>query len=141
MDELIFLAEKEVRELDETANWDYISFLVKKIHELNIKAEKNCSECEKHLLAPNDINVELLFEDWRACQEHCDTCGKEERIFMCDVQLNLINHIAEAIGQLRTKMNGIVRAILSKDDAGEKLLSTLQKGMDEKDVRGNEMFL
>ena len=51
------------------------------IVDLRIKADKNCEECEKHLLSVDDINIVMFFEDWRECNEHCSECGEEDRFY------------------------------------------------------------
>jgi len=135
-----FLSEKEVRELDKKDTWKYISFLIKKIEELKIKAEKNCSQCNALLMGSDDLNIELFFEDYRACQEHCDKCGKEERVLMCELQHEILNHMAEQIHQLQYKLNMLVNGVLRKDDIGEELLAKLQKAIKEKTSGQSNMF-
>ena len=134
-----YLSRKEFIELDDSNKWHYVLSLSEVIDKLKIQAEKNCSECE--MLAPDDININLLFEDFRECQNNCDECGKEERVYMCDLQLQIVSHISEAVYNLRNKLNGLVKAVLRKDDTGEQLLANLQKSLEEKKAIGNDMFL
>ncbi|MFX0077144.1 MAG: hypothetical protein ACFE96_16990, partial [Candidatus Hermodarchaeota archaeon] len=105
IDEYAFLTKKEFRELSEKDKWVYVKSLKKTIQDLNIQAEKNCSECEKNLLSPEDVNLELFFEDWRNCKENCENCGKEEQRMMCDLQHNIINHLTNEFYDLKKKVN------------------------------------
>ncbi|MFX1259348.1 MAG: hypothetical protein ACFFAN_15950, partial [Promethearchaeota archaeon] len=99
-EELEDMTEKEFRELSEIDKWKLIQTIKKFIQDLKIKADKNCSECEKNLLTVDDVNIELFFQDWRACAENCDECDKEEQINMCQLQFELMNHIANTLLEL-----------------------------------------
>ena len=72
-----FLNRKEFESLSEDFKWEYVDGLIKSMKKLRLKADKNCEECESEMLAVDDINIDLLFEDWRDCAENCGTCGKE----------------------------------------------------------------
>ena len=126
-DEYAFLTNKEILELDDKAKLEYIESLKKIIDDLDIMAEKNCSECETYHLDPGDLNIEMLFEDWRSCAENCDNCGKEEKINMCDLQFQLMSFIADEVGSLRNRINGVVKMLLRKDDVGKKLVANMSK--------------
>lgn len=132
-----YLSKKEFSELNDKQKSEYVDSLHNIINDMKIQVEKNCSECEQNFITPEDINVNLLFEDYRECSEHCDECGEEERKYMCDLQFQLISHIAEAVGSMREKLNGLIKTVLKKDDAGKKILKIakdavkFKKGNDE----------
>ena len=73
-EEIIELAEKEFRELNEKEKWQLMQAIKSILQDLMIKAEKNCEKCEHNLLSVDDINIDLFFQDWRSCGEHCDEC-------------------------------------------------------------------
>ena len=93
-------------------------------------AEKNCSACIQYHLAPEDVNINFLFEDWRECSTHCDECGKEERINMCQLQFEIISHLAEEINILRNKFNGITKYLLKKDEKGKAFINSLMEDVE-----------
>lgn len=126
-----FLTKKEFTSLTDKEKWQYVKHLVKTVKSLDIMADKNCSECEKELITDKDVNVDLFFEDWRDCSEHCDECGKEEQIYICNLQMNIINHIINEIGAVRKRLNSIAELIFKKDKAGTKLLKKLDKKLEK----------
>ena len=83
-EEIDFLTEKEFKELSDQDKWNLIQTLKKIIGDLKIRADKNCEECEKTLLTADDINIDLFFQDWRNCAEHCDKCSSEDLVNMCE---------------------------------------------------------
>ena len=96
-EEIDFLTEKEFEELSDQDKWNLIQTLKKIIEDLKIRADKNCEECEKTLLTADDINIDLFFQDWRNCAEHCDECSSEDLVNMCETQFQLMNHIANTL--------------------------------------------
>ena len=132
------LNRKEFEELSEDYRWEYIDGLYKTMKRLQIKAEKNCEECESEILAMDDINIDLLFEDWRECAEHCNECGKEEKLNMCNTQFELINLIANSLAQLRARQNALANMVLKKDERGAKLLKKQEEDIEnaKKNVEG-----
>jgi len=133
MSDYCYISEKEFKELEVKAKWNYADSLHKIINELQTQADKNCSECEKYLLADHDINIDLLFEDWRECKDNCEECGEEEKLFMCRLQFDLLNHFAQEIGNLRLKLNGLAKAILKKDDTSKKILEKAISSLEKTD--------
>ena len=57
-------------------------------------SNKNCSECIHFLQTIHDVNIDLFFDDWRACADNCDECTKQNRVEMCNTQFELISHLA-----------------------------------------------
>jgi len=123
----VLLSEEEFKKLEEGFKWNYISGLYKIIKRLQIKADKNCEECESEMLGIDDINVDLLFEDWRECSNHCEECGKEERTNMCQVQFELMNLIATSLAELRGRQNALASMVIKKDGRGSKLLKKMEE--------------
>ena len=147
-EDIDYLSEKEFKELLEKDKWNFVEILKKKIEALQIKADKNCAECEKNYLTVDDINIELFFEDWRACADHCDECSDEERVHMCDLQFQLINHIANALLEVQRKQNMLTQIVLKRDETGSTLLKEFYKEKEEikkKDKHGkhgkDDMYL
>jgi hypothetical protein len=126
-----FLSKKEFESLSEDFKWEYVDGLIKSMKKLQIKADKNCEECESEMLAMDDINIDLLFEDWRECAEHCDKCGKEEKVNMCNTQFELINLLANSLAELRSRQNGIANLVLKKDERGSKLLKKQEEDIEQ----------
>lgn len=120
-----FLSEKEFRELKEESKWNYIKSLYKVIEDLEIRAEKNCEECESRLIDVHDLNIDYLFEDWRSCSENCDECSQEEQVYMCDLQFQLMNHIANSLVRLRERQNALAKLVIRKDEKGSELLKKI----------------
>ncbi len=142
-EEIIDLKEKEFKEISESEKWKLIQTIKKIFEDLKIKAEKNCAECEKNLLTAEDINIELFFQDWRDCAEHCDECGQEEKINMCQVQFELMNHIANTLLELQRKQNLLTQLILKRDETGSKLLKDFMKKKEElteRDKSSDDMY-
>ena len=127
MDDYIFLEEEEFNELEPDAKWSYIQHMRKMLDELKIQADKNCQECEKNMMSPEDINISMLFEDWRDCAEHCDKCTKQDQINMCEIQFDLMNHLADGVGRLTNKINILTKLYLQKDKEGNKLIKDLRE--------------
>lgn len=119
----VLLSSKEFDELTEKEKWHYVESLHRILKDLEIKAEKNCGECEKHLITADDVNIDLLFEDWRECSDHCDECNKEDKKNMCDLQFQLMSHLADSICVLREKLNTFIKLVLTKDDSGKKIVN------------------
>ena len=131
VEELGYITEKEFRELDEKNRWSLIQQASKIIREYRIKADKNCEMCEHHLrMDYNDINIDLLFEDWRGCSEHCDECNKETQVEMCQLQFNIMNHLAQGIVECGKKLNNITELIMKSDKDGSEILKSLKKNIE-----------
>jgi hypothetical protein len=129
------LTRKEFEELKEDFKWEFVSGLYKLIDDLQIKADKNCEECEAVMLAVDDLNIDLLFEDWRNCAENCDHCTKDVQKQMCQTQFELINLLANSLASLRQRQNGLANLVLKRDSKGAKLLKQAeddQKAAEEK---------
>jgi len=142
-EEIIDITEKEFRELSEKDKWQFIQTIKKLIQELKIRADKNCEECEKTLLSVDDINIDLFFQDWRACSESCDECGEEEKRNMCQIQFELMNHIANTLLEIQRKQNILTQIVLKRDETGSALLKDFMKKKEEYDKKGkesNDMF-
>ena len=137
-EEIIEISENEFRELDEKEKWQLMQTIQKLIQDLKIKAAKNCEECEHYLLSVDDINIDMFFQDWRSCAEHCDECGEEEKKNMCTVQLELMNHIANSLLELQRKQNVLTQIILKQDESGSKLLKDFMKKKEDSDKKGKE---
>ena len=142
-EDLDFLTEEEFRELPENEKWDLIQNLKKVLQELRIRAEKNCEECEKTFLTAEDINIDLFFQDWRACAENCEECGDEEKTNMCQIQFELMNHIANTLLEIQRKQNMLTQLVLKRDETGSKLLQEFSKKKEEiekKEKSSDDMF-
>lgn len=92
------------------------------------------------MLAVDDINVDLLFEDWRECSENCDTCGREERVYMCNMQFELINLLANSLSELRDRQNSLANLVLKKDEDGAKLLKKTINRLEKEKERSVSIF-
>jgi len=123
----VFLSQDEFENLKEEDKWNYIDGLYKTIKRLQIRADKNCEECESEMLAVDDINIDLLFEDWRECSNHCNECNKETRTVMCQAQFELVNLIANSLAELRRRQNALANMVLKKDSRGSKLLKKMEE--------------
>ena len=142
-EDLDFLTEEEFKELPENEKWDLIQNLKKVLQELRIRAEKNCEECEKTFLTAEDINIDLFFQDWRACAENCEECGDEEKTNMCQIQFELMNHIANTLLEIQRKQNMLTQLVLKRDETGSKLLKEFSKKKEEiekKEKSSDDMF-
>jgi hypothetical protein len=126
-EEIIDIAEKEFRELNEKEKWQLMQTIQTILQDLMIKAEKNCEKCENNLLSVDDINIDLFFQDWRSCAEHCDECDEEEKKDMCQLQFELMNHIANSLLELQRKQNVLTQIVLKQDETGSKLLKDFIK--------------
>jgi len=143
-DDNIYLVEKEFRELEAKAQWNYIEHLMKMLGGLKIRADKNCEECEKIMVSPHDLNIDMLFEDWRWCKDKCDDCGKEEQVFMCDLMFQITSHIANELNSLRTRQNAMTKLVFKRDVKGSELLKTIeqrQKTEKEQSKRSGDLYL
>ncbi len=130
-EENYFLEKDEFIELKNEEKWNYIQSLMKLVKDYKIQAEKNCRECENNLLTAHDLNIDMYFEDWRDCVDHCDECTKDDLKAMCDVQFNLINHIANSLTNLEEKFNKLSKVVLYKNPNGEELLKRVQKELNK----------
>ncbi|MGB5911950.1 MAG: hypothetical protein WBH31_12220 [Promethearchaeia archaeon] len=142
-EEIIDLTENEFRELYETEKWRLLETIKKLIHDLKIKADKNCEDCEKNLLTVDDVNIDLFFQDWRSCAEYCDECGEEEKRNMCHIQFELMNHIANTLLELQRKQNILTQLILKRDETGSILLKEFMKkkeGHEKKDEDSYDIY-
>jgi hypothetical protein len=142
-EDLDYLTEKEFKELPDTEKWKLIQNIKKVVEDLRIRAEKNCAECEKTFLTAEDINIDLFFQDWRACAENCEECGDEEKTNMCQTQFELMNHIANTLLELQRKQNMLTQLVLKRDETGSTLLKEFKKKKEEiekKDKSSDEMF-
>lgn len=92
------------------------------------------------MLAMDDINIDLLFEDWRVCAERCEECGKEEKLIMCNTQFELINLIANSLAELRTRQNTLANMVLKKDERGSKLLKKQEELRKRAEKHAEELF-
>jgi len=110
------------------------------LDELSIKAEKNCEKCEKHLITPEDINIDMFFEDWRECADNCDECKKEDQVFMCEVEFQLMSHLAEAITRLTSKVNILTKLYLEQDKDGSKFIEDFVKEQKSKKEAHTELY-
>ena len=139
-EEIIGIAEKEFRELTEKEKWQLMLTIKTILQDLNIKAEKNCEKCEHNLLSVDDINIDLFFQDWRSCANNCDECGEEEKRNMCQLQFELMNHIANSLIELQRKQNVLTQIVLKQDETGSKLLKDFMKKKEdsEKDVKESD---
>ena len=134
-EEIDFLTEKEFEELSDQEKWNLIQTLKKIIGDLKIRADKNCEECEKTLLTADDINIDLFFQDWRNCAEHCDECSSEDLVNMCETQFQLMNHIANTLLELQRKQNVLTQIVLKRDETGSKLLKDFMKKKEDLEKR------
>jgi len=133
----------EFKTLSETDKWKIIQTLRKMIVDLRIKADKNCEECEKNLLSVDDINIDMFFEDWRECNKHCSECGEEEKVYMCEIQFQLMSHIANSLLELQRKQNLLTQIVLKRDESGSKLLKDFlnkKEELDKKDKDSSELY-
>jgi hypothetical protein len=142
-EEIIGIAEKEFRELNEKEKWQLMQTIKTILQDLMIKAEKNCEKCEHNLLSVDDINIDLFFQDWRSCAEHCEECDEEEKRNMCQLQFELMNHIANSLLELQRKQNVLTQIVLKQDESGSKLLKDFMKKKEDsekKDKDSDNMF-
>ena len=131
VEELGDLTFKEFQKLSENEKWKLVQSVKKIMKDLKIRADKNCEECEKNLLSVDDINIDMFFQDWRECSNHCNECGEEEKINMCQLQFELINHIANTLLELQRKQNLLTQIILKRDETGSTLLKEFKKKKEE----------
>jgi hypothetical protein len=142
-EELEDLNFEEFKNLSDIEKWNLIQTIKKILTELKIRADKNCEECEKNLLSVDDINIDLFFQDWRECANHCEECGEEEKRNMCQLQFELMNHIANSLLELNRKQNLLTQIVLKKDESGSKLLKEFLEKKEEsmkKDKRTDDMY-
>jgi len=139
-EEIIGITEKEFREINDKEKWQLMQNKKKLIQDLKIKAEKNCEECEHNLLSVDDINIDLFFQDWRSCTEQCEECGEEEKRNMCQLQFELMNHIANSLLELQRKQNILTQLILKQDETGSKLLKDFMKKKEDSDKKDKNSY-
>ena len=133
-----FLAKNEFLEIENDDKWNYIQSLMKLINDYKIQAEKNCLECENNLLSSHDLNIDMYFEDWRECSEHCDKCSKDDRTTMCDTQLNVMNHMANSITNLEEKLNALTKVVLYKNQDGQELIEKWKEELDKESSKSKD---
>ncbi|TXT54172.1 MAG: hypothetical protein BAJALOKI1v1_2210005 [Promethearchaeota archaeon] len=141
--DILELTEDEFKQMSDSDKWELISFIKKVIEDLKIRADKNCEECEKTYLTAEDINIDLFFQDWRECAERCEVCGKEEMRNMCQLQFELINHLANSLLDVQRKQNLLTQLVIKRDEAGSKLLNEFLKKANEekkKDKRLDDLY-
>ena len=139
-EEIIGITEKDFREINDKEKWQLMQTIKKLIQDLKIKAEKNCEECEHNLLSVDDINIDLFFQDWRSCTEQCEECGEEEKRNMCQLQFELMNHIANSLLELQRKQNILTQLILKQDETGSKLLKDFMKKKEDSDKKDKNSY-
>lgn len=142
-EEIINLTEKEFKSLSDSDKWKMLQSIKSILKDLQIRADKNCEECEKTFLTHQDINIDLFFQDWRECKERCEDCGEEEKRNMCQIQFELMNHIANSLLEVQRKQNLLTELVMKRDDAGSKLLNEFAKkaeALKKKDKRADDMF-
>jgi len=139
-EEIIGITEEEFREINDKEKWQLMQTIKKLIQDLKIKAEKNCEECEHNLLSVDDINIDLFFQDWRSCTEQCEECGEEEKRNMCQLQFELMNHIANSLLELQRKQNILTQLILKQDETGSKLLKDFMKKKEDSDKKDKNSY-
>ena len=140
MDDYIYLTEKEFKKLEEKSKWNYLLSIIKIIDTLKPMADKNCEECDKRQLSPHDLNIDYLFEDWRGCAERCDECGKEEKMNMCDLQFQLMNHIANSLSELRERQNALGSLVMKKDEHGSKILKEISEAKEKSEKNSANIY-
>ncbi len=146
MDELkvTLLSEEEFKELDDKSKWNYIQTLIKQIYDYKMMADKNCEDCIYRLQTSRDVNIDLFFDDWRECTNYCDECDVDKLKQMCDVQFQIMNHIANILFELQLKQNRLVQFMYRKDPKGKEILEEMKKAHDEarkKEEESGDMFL
>ena len=142
-EELEDLDFEEFKNLSEKEKWDLFQTMKKLIGDLKIRADKNCEECEKNLLTADDINIDLYFQDWRNCAEHCNECTNEDLVNMCETQFQLMNHIANTLLELQRKQNVLTQIVLKRDETGSKLLKEFMKkkeDLEKKDKHSDALY-
>ena len=142
-EELEDLDFEEFKNLSEKEKWDLFQTMKKLIGDLKIRADKNCEECEKNLLTADDINIDLYFQDWRNCAEHCNECTNEDLVNMCETQFQLMNHIANTLLELQRKQNVLTQIVLKRDETGSKLLKDFMKkkeDLEKKDKHSDALY-
>jgi hypothetical protein len=142
-EEIINLTEKEFKSLSDSDKWKLFQSIKSLLKDLQIRADKNCEECEKTFLTHQDINIDLFFQDWRECKERCEECGEEEKRNMCQIQFELMNHIANSLLEVQRKQNLLTELVMKRDDAGSKLLHEFAKkaeSLKKKEKRADDMF-
>lgn len=146
MDELkvTLLSEEEFKELDNKSKWNYIQTLVKQIYDYKIMADKNCEDCIYRLQTSRDVNIDLFFDDWRECANNCDECDVDNLKQMCEVQFQIMNHIANTLFELQLKQNRLVQFMYRKDPKGKEIFDEMKKAHEEaqkREKRSDDMFL
>lgn len=129
-EELGYISEKEFKELPLEEKWKLVQAASKAINNYRIGAEKNCEECEKHLINVTDLNIDYMFEDWRACAEICEETGKcpnENHISMCNLQFEIISLLASEIREQEIKLNSLTKLVLKRTDVGNEILDGVKK--------------
>ena len=135
-----YINKEDYLMFDDEKRWGYIESLHKLIGELKIQADKNCEECEKSMLDEHDINIDYHFEDWRDCSKYCDECSKEDRINMCALQFEIINHIANSLAEVKEKHNALFKIIMRKDEYTKKILDRFQEAEELSKKKSEGLF-
>lgn len=131
-EEIEQITNEEFQNLSDKEKWNFIQTIKKIIKDLEIKANKNCIECEKTTLSTHDVNIDLFFEDWRVCSDHCEECSNEDQRNMCEIQFQLFNHIAQTLLELQRRHNILTKMVLKKDQSGSELLKAFKKEYERK---------
>ncbi len=146
MDDLKFslLSQEEFQELDDEEKWNYIEALVKQLYEYKVMADQNCDDCMYRLQTSRDVNVDLYFDDWRECANNCDECDQETLKEMCEVQFQIMNHLANLVFEIQVRQNRLVQFLYKKDPRGKEILEEMKKAKEEAEKRekkAGDMFL
>lgn len=140
MSEHGYITKKQFKELEDKDKWNYVQSLLKQMEVLQIQADKNCLECEKRLITPGDLNIDYLFEDWRACSDHCDKCTKQDQVQMCHLEYEIMNLLAEQVQVVRNEVNALMKVILEREEPGKKIRETLEKSIKKKNISRDSMI-
>jgi len=135
-----FLKEKDFKELADVEKWKLIQVLKKQMEQLQIEADKNCKECSSRMLTVSDVNIEMFFEDWRVCSDNCKVCNKKDRSNMCDLQFQIMSHIANSLLDLEKKQNLLTELVMKRDDSGSKILQEFVKDKKASKLNQEEMY-
>ncbi|KKN02428.1 hypothetical protein LCGC14_1117870, partial [marine sediment metagenome] len=64
----------------------------------------------------------------------------EEKKNMCQLQFELMNHIANSLLELQRKQNVLTQLILKKDETGSKLLKDFMKKKEDSDKKDKNSY-
>jgi hypothetical protein len=133
----VYLSEEEFLELRPEEKWSYLKSLMVQTKQYKIMSDKNCAECIHFLQTVHDVNIDLFFDDWRACAEHCDECNKLNQVEMCNTQFELISHLANEIADLSDKVNRLIKYNFVKSVKGKELYEEMTQEVEFR-KRGKE---